>query len=176
MIRYGGTFRDKIVLFDAADCGLDQGRWSQVESAVGVIIAAATGTGFPDISGKFGPNSVVAIPYVGVEKAVGEALRANIDTANATIGYSSSMFRGGNQGMLQIFAPPDFYPEASVSHWGLTAVPALLMQPRLGLLEHADVDITAAAMRDIGWSVNIPGEPPNLVFKEGFEFIESSRD
>ncbi len=167
-IRYGGTFRDKIVLFDAADCGLYQGFYSQVESAVGTIIAATTETGFPDVSGKYG-NSVVTIPYVGVEKPVGDALRANIDKAIATIGYSSSMFRGDNQGMLQMFAPADFYPDVSVSHWGLTAVPALLMQPRLGLLEHADVDITAAAMRDIGWSVNIPGEPPNLVFEDGFE-------
>ena len=60
-------------------------------------------------------------------------------------------------------------PGSSVSHWSRTASPDLLMEPVLGDLDFADVDLTAAAFRDIGWSVNIPGEDLEVIFADGFE-------
>ena len=169
-IRFGGTFRDKIVLFDATDnCGaFVQARWSQVEGAVGVIIVATTEEGFPDMSGKY-ISQGASIPYIGVRKSVGEALRANLQTAEVVIGLLSTMFQGDNEGRLMMFAPATYREGASVSHWSKVAIPGLLMQPILQNLDYADVDLTAAAFRDIGWSVNIPGEPRIVIFKDSFD-------
>jgi hypothetical protein len=43
------------------------------------------------------------------------------------------------------------------------------MEPVLGALTFENVDLTAAAFRDIGWSVNIPGGVVDEIFKDGFE-------
>jgi hypothetical protein len=165
---FSAPFPGRIVLLDAADCGaFRQARWAQVEGATGVIIAATTESGLPDVSGYFISDGAT-IPYVGVEKSVGEALRANLDTANVTIGLLSTLFLGDNQGKVKIYAPANYREGASVSHWSGSARPDLLMHPFLGFIEHGGVDLTAAAFMDIGWPVNIPGEPPIVVFKDGF--------
>ena len=52
-----------------------------------------------------------------------------------------------------MFAPAVFESGSSVSHWSKTASPNLLMEPVLSGLDFADVDLTAAAFKDIGWSV-----------------------
>jgi hypothetical protein len=169
-INFSGTFTDHIVMFDQTDaCGsLIQAYWSLVETAMGVIILAAADGGFPDMSGMFN-EPLITIPYVGVEHSVGPALRAHLESANVTIGYSATRFEGDNQGKVKMYAPEEFREGASVSHWSRAATPDLLMEPSLGLLDYADVDLTAAAFRDIGWSVNIPGQPPVLIFKNGLE-------
>ena len=43
------------------------------------------------------------------------------------------------------------------------------MEPVLSGLDFAEVDLTAAAFKDIGWSVNIPGEKLEEIFTDGFE-------
>ena len=68
-----------------------------------------------------------------------------------------------------MYAPPVLEPGSSVSHWSDSASPDLLMESKLGALDYADVDLTAAAFRDIGWSVNIPGGVVELIYKDGFE-------
>jgi hypothetical protein len=43
------------------------------------------------------------------------------------------------------------------------------MEPVRGSLAYDQVDITVAAMADIGWSVNYPDGDPILIFEDGFE-------
>lgn len=164
------SFSGKIILFDKSDsCGAAiPAFYSDFQGAVGVIIAATSATGLPDVSGLIS-NQDVTIPYIGVEKTVADNLRANLVTANLTINTSNSRFNGENQGKVKMYAPAIFQPGSSVSHWSRTASPNLLMEPVLGDLDFADVDLTAAAFRDIGWSVNIPGEELEEIFMDGFE-------
>ena len=164
------SFSGKIILFDKSEnCGATiPAFFSEFQGAVGVIIAATTATGLPDVSGLIN-NQDINIPYIGVEKTVADDLRANLATANVTIDTSSSKFNGENDGKVKMYAPAIFETESSVSHWSKTASPNLLMEPVLGDLDFADVDLTAAAFRDIGWSVNIPGEKLEEIFADGFE-------
>ena len=141
---------------------------SEFQGAVGVIIAATTATGFPDVSGLIG-NQDVNIPYIGVEKTVADNLRANLSTANVTINTSISKFNGENDGKVKMYAPTSYEEGSSVSHWSKTATPDLLMEPSLGTLDFKNVDLTAAAFRDIGWSVNIPGGFVEVIYRDGFE-------
>ena len=68
-----------------------------------------------------------------------------------------------------MYAPGTYDSGSSISHWSITATPDLLMKPGIGDLEFADVDITAAAMRDIGWSVNVPAGSLDEILRDGFE-------
>ncbi|MDX2418797.1 MAG: hypothetical protein QNK19_15160 [Xanthomonadales bacterium] len=164
------SFSGKIILFDKSEnCGaIFPAFFSEFQGAVGVIIAATTTTGLPDVSGLIG-NQDINIPYIGVEKTVADNLRANLATANVTIDTSNTRFNGENDGKVKMYAPAIFETGSSVSHWSTTASPNLLMEPVLGDLDFADVDLTAAAFRDIGWSVNIPGEQLDEIFSDGFE-------
>ena len=164
------TFNGKIILFDKPeDCGAAiSAFFSEFQGAVGVIIAATTATGFPDVSGLIG-NQDVNIPYIGVEKTVADNLRANLSTANVTINTSISKFNGENDGKVKMYAPTSYEEGSSVSHWSKTATPDLLMEPSLGTLDFKNVDLTAAAFRDIGWSVNIPGGFVEVIYRDGFE-------
>ena len=168
-IGFGGTFTGKIVLFDSTpDCSPSvTAFYSEFEGAVGLIIADTSGSGFPDMSGSI--TNPINIPYVGVEKSVADDLRANLATASVTLQNSPTTYLGENQGMVKMYAPATFESGSSVSHWSKTASPNLLMEPILGDLDFADVDLTAAAFRDIGWSVNIPGEQLEEIFADGFE-------
>jgi hypothetical protein len=141
---------------------------AELGGAAGVVIRNTAASGLPDISGVIS-NQDVTIPYVGVEQSVGDALRANIGTANATIQESDTVFSGDNQGMLRMYAPAGFMAGSSVSHWANEATPDLLMEPVRGSLAYDQVDITVAAMADIGWSVNYPDGDPILIFEDGFE-------
>lgn len=168
-VGFGGTFSGKIVLFDSTpDCVPSIAAFfTEFEGALGLIIADTSGSGFPDMSGSI--TNPITIPYVGVEKSVADDLRANLATANVSLQNSSTTVLGENQGMVKMYAPAIFDMGSSVSHWSRTASPDLLMEPVLGDLDFADVDLTAAAFRDIGWSVNIPGEDLEEIFADGFE-------
>ncbi len=121
--------------------------------AVGVIIAATSRRGLPDMRGQI-TNQEITIPYIGVEKSVADDLRANLATANVTIKLSATKLNGENQGKVKIYAPSEFEARSSVSHWSRTALPDLLMEPFIGILDHAEVDLTQAAFKDIGWLIN----------------------
>jgi len=167
---YGDSYTGEFVLFDkSSNCSaVTQAFFAQIEGAIGLIIAATTDSGLPDMSGTIN-NQDITIPYVGVEKTVGAALRANLASANVTIRNSTTVFMGENQGMVKMHAPDTVETFSSVSHWSKTATPDLLMEPSLGDLEYQNVDLTAALFKDIGWSVNIPGGVVEVIYKNGFE-------
>jgi len=171
-LEFSADFTGKIVLFDLPDPMICFGAFppffAEFQGAIGVIIAATEESGLPDIGGQI-TNQEITIPYIGVEKSVGVALRANLGSANVTIRNSNTKLTGENQGKVKMFAPASFDQGSSVSHWSSTASPDLLMEPNLGVVDFADVDLTAAAFKDIGWSVNIPGGVVELIYKDGFE-------
>ena len=165
----GAAFSGKIVVLDSTeDCSAAvQVFFTQLEGAVGLLVADTTGSGLPDVSGGFG--NPITIPYIGIQKSEAEQLRTDIGIANATIQNSATKYAGENQGKLKMYAPPGLEPGSSVSHWTKSATPDLLMEPAVGTLDFEDVDLTAAAFRDIGWSVNIPGGVVEVIFEDGFE-------
>ncbi len=171
-IAFGGTFAGKIAMFDATlTCSAAiQTYYSQKEGAVGVVIAA-TGAGLPNVNGLVTPppGESLTTPYIGIHKTEADKLRSNIGAANATIQNSMTKLVGENQGKLKMYAPIVLESGSSVSHWSKTATPDLLMEPALGTLIYQNVDLTAAAFHDIGWSVNIPGGVLEVIFEDGFE-------
>ncbi len=161
-------YAGKFVLYDDAACSAAfLAVVSEFRGAIGVVVAETSGSGLPDMSGMM--VNEITIPYIGVEQSTGADLRTDIGAANITVQNSASKLSGENQGQVKMYAPAVLEEGSSVSHWSRTATPDLLMEPFLGTLDFADVDLSAAAFRDIGWSVNIPGEVEGLIFKDGFE-------
>ena len=157
------AFFGRIVLFDKApDCSAAvPAFFSQFATgAVGVIIAATSGSGFPDMGGQIS-NQEVTIPYVGVTKAVADSIRANIGLANVTIKLNATRLNGENQGRVKMHAPTEFDSSASLAHWSKSASPNLLMEPTLGNLDPDNVDLTTAAFKDMGWGTT--GGPPFVI-------------
>ena len=158
-----GSFNGRIVLFDETpDCtAAFPAFFSEfAASAMGVIVADTTGSGLPDMAGQI-TNQEITIPYIGVTKSVADDLRANMASANVTIKLSATQLNGVNEGKVKMHAPGEFEPGASVSHWSKTASPDLLMEPIIGALDHAEVDLTKAAFKDMGWFLNEPDFPIN---------------
>jgi len=165
----GDAYAGKIVMFDTtATCQVViQVTLSERDGAVGVIIAETAASGIADVTGVLAGE--IKIPYIGIAKSEADHLRTNIGAANVTFQNSASKFIGENQGKLKIYAPLVLDPGSSVSHWSKTATPDLLMEPAEGTLIFKNVDLTAAAFQDIGWSVNIPGAALEVIYIDGFE-------
>jgi hypothetical protein len=177
-LEFSADLTDKIVLFDLpSKCPPTfPPFYAEFQSAAGVIIADTAGSGLPDIGGQIS-NQEIVIPYVGVEKSLGVALRSamagtappglheifsdsfenpvNTDPVNVTIRRSQDALMGQNDNKLRMYAPAVLEIGSSVSHWTTEAKPDLLMEPVLSKsLIFGDVDLTLAAFQDMGWKKN----------------------
>jgi hypothetical protein len=165
-------FPGKIVLYDLpGGCpAYVLAFYADFAGAVGVIIRNTAASGLPDVSGLIS-NQDITIPYVGVTQAVGNSLRANIGTANVTLQNSATLLNGVGNGQIRMYAPSPLVAGSSVAHWTRSARPDLLMEPVKGIQPYNQIDLTRAAMVDIGWSVNgLEPEPESeVIFENGFE-------
>ena len=167
-INFGGSQAGRIVLheYDVA-CGASVRAFYAefVNSASGVVVSNTEATGLPDMGPQIS-NQEVTIPHIGVTKSVGDAIRANIGTANVTIRNSPTIKSGENAGKVRMYAPSAYEVGSSISHFTTAATPDLLMEPRLGTLPLNQVDLTLPAFYDMGWSaIGFVKE----IFADGFE-------
>jgi hypothetical protein len=166
--NFGGSQAGKIVLheYDVA-CGASVRAFYAefANNASGVVISNTAVTGLPDMGPQIG-NQEVTIPHIGVTKAVGDSIRANLGTANVTIQNSATVLTGENAGKVRMYAPAAYDGGSSVSHFSTTASPDLLMEPALGTLPLNQVDLTLPAFYDIGWQ---PIGFIDEIFEDGFE-------
>ena len=166
--NFDGSQAGKIILheYDPA-CGASVRAFfaEAANNASGVVISNTAATGPPDMGPQIG-NQEVTIPHIGVTKAVGDAIRANIGTANVTIRNSATVLAGENAGKVRMYAPVAYDGGSSVSHFSTIASPDLLMEPSLGILPLNQVDLTLPAFYDMGW---LPNGVEDEFFKDGFE-------
>ena len=167
-INFGGSQAGRIVLheYDPA-CGASIRAFyaEAANNASGVVISNTVATGLPDMGPQIG-NQEVTIPHIGVTKAVGDAIRANLGTANVTIRNSTTVLAGENAGKVRMYAPAAYEGGSSVSHFSTTASPDLLMEPALGTLPLNQIDLTLPAFYDMGW---FPNGYVDEIFEDGFE-------
>ncbi len=127
-------------------------RNAQLAGATAVVFAGATAG---ELRAAAAHDPTLAIPAVGIDSEMSASLRAAIDNGEEvalTIAKQATEFVGTNQGFLRVYAPPVYEGGSSISHWTDDAAPDLLMEPFANDLELFSVDITVAALQDIGWS------------------------
>jgi hypothetical protein len=131
-----------------------QVRAGQLSGAVGVIIANNQPTGLHPIGGS--DLIPPTISSVGISRADGNLLKANLPLVNATLVADPALGLAGADadGFPKLYAPSPVQPGSSVSHWDITLTPNKLMEPFISsdLKGATTLDLTPFLMTDIGWS------------------------
>jgi hypothetical protein len=138
-------------LVDRATCTFVQKALNaQAAGARAVIIA----NNAPGLFTPGGTSPDVLIPTMGISQAAGAALRAAAPE-DVVLLRNPVNRTGTTADFVRLYAPPTFAPGSSVSHFDVSAVPNLLMEPSINSNLTTSVknpdDLTRSLLRDIGW-------------------------
>jgi hypothetical protein len=160
----GGAVAGKIALIDRGSCSfVSKAQEAEAVGAIGVIIANNVAGATPITLGGSDPG--IAIPVVSVTLDDGNAIKAQLGTGvNATLQLDTNQTAGTDTaGRVKLYAPNPYEGGSSISHWDVTALPNLLMEPAINDNLSSDVDLTLAHFADIGWldelGTGVNGEP-----------------
>ncbi|HKO57327.1 MAG TPA: PA domain-containing protein [Thermoanaerobaculia bacterium] len=162
----------RIALVDRGRCNYSQkARNAQDAGAIAVLVVD---NGFDSIPPNMsGSDSSLTIPTISVTKQNGDAIRAALSlNLDATLRSDPTKRNGADTtGSVKLYAPGDPSPGSTYSHWDVTAVPNLLMEPRINDDLSHGLDITNDQLNDIGWntgSSTSPVQPPPEPTNGGF--------
>jgi len=127
---------------------------AQAAGAVGLLVRhGQPGVGPMSYTGDGGPD--LTIPVWGISNEDGAAVESWLaTTANSTVSVDADGRRAGENlaGDVLLYTPSAYSEGSSVGHWDSSATPDLLMEPRINPNLPRNLDITPAALRDLGWS------------------------
>jgi hypothetical protein len=147
-----GAMAGKIALVDRGNCTFVQKALNvQNAGAIGIIVVNNAAGLPPDPMAGTDPG--VVIPMTGISQADGSTLKAQLGAGlNATLHVDPVLFTGADpSNRLLLYTPNPAQQGSTISHWDVSAVPNLLMEPALNSDVRGVVDITRQAMRDLGW-------------------------
>lgn len=156
----------KVAIIDRGTCGFAvKAKNAQNAGAIGVIIANNAAGAAPGLGGA---DPTVVIPTISVSQADAVKLRTAITAsvaygprgkaglATAALSVDPSKRAGADAlGRPLLYTPNPIASGSSVSHWDVSAVPNLLMEPNispdLGLVLVPPKDLTKPLLKDLGW-------------------------
>jgi len=141
-----------------SDAGLfcfvaDRALNAQAAGAVGLVVRPAqAGSGPTSYTGDAGPG--LTIPVWGISADDGAALESFIEESDDWVAVDGDGRRAGENlsGDVLLYTPSTFSEGSSVGHWDSSASPPLLMMPAINPNLPRSLDLTPAALRDVGWS------------------------
>ncbi|MBC7880656.1 MAG: peptidase [Anaerolineae bacterium] len=152
----------KIALLDRGTCAFTvKVKNAQDAGAIGVIIADNVAGSPPP--GLGGTDATITIPAVRITQADGNAFKAAVASSSrrrtglfVNLGLNLSIYSGADaSGRALMYAPNPFSSGSSVSHFDVSALPNLLMEPsinpNLPQSVTAPLDLTFPLLQDIGW-------------------------
>lgn len=99
-------------------------------------------------------DPAVTIPVVGLLQTTGATLRAAAPVV-ARLQRNPLIRIGTTSGFARLYAPTTFSSGSSVSHWDISLVPNMLMEPfitsTIGSRVQNPDDLTLQLLKDIGW-------------------------
>ncbi|WP_229459512.1 PA domain-containing protein [Massilia cavernae] len=159
-ILNAAAVKGNIALVDRGGCEfMLKARHLQEVGAKGMVVDNAAGP----VTGLGGSDPSIRIPAVRISLEAGAALKAALALGPRTqSGVAANLLTDperlagtDNARRVRMFAPADFDPGSSVSHFSTDAKPNQLMEPSInGDLTHevsAQKDLTHALLVDIGW-------------------------
>ncbi len=149
----GAALVGKVVLIDRGVCAFTlKAAAAQAAGAIAVVIANnVAGTTPPGLGGT---DPTITIPVVSVTLTAGNDLKAALlaGTVNVTLGPDPSVLAGADAaGRVKLYAPNPYENGSSISHFDVSALPNLLMEPAINNDLSRNVDLTLSAFSDIGW-------------------------
>ncbi len=99
--------------------------------------------------------------------SVGGGAAASADTVLLSMGLDPARRAGtGPNGDMQLYAPDPVQAGSSISHWDVSALPNLLMEPNINPdLPIGGLDITPDLMRALGWRTD-GGAPIQILYTD----------
>ncbi|HEU4724867.1 MAG TPA: PA domain-containing protein [Candidatus Eisenbacteria bacterium] len=148
----GAALAGKIALIDRGLCNFTiKVASAQASGAIGVIVAN-NAAGAPTTMG--GTDPTITIPAVMISQADGVTIKNALlsGPVSATLRRSPTRLAGAHaDGEVKMYAPNPLEPGSSVSHFDVSALPDLLMEPGINSGLHDGVDLTRRLFEDIGW-------------------------
>ena len=126
---------------------------AQAAGAVGLVVRPIqSGTGPTSYTGDAGPG--LTIPVWGISSDDGAALETYIDAEGGSVSVDGDGRRAGENlsGDVLLYTPSTYSDGSSVGHWDSSASPPLLMMPTINPSLPRTLDLTPAALKDVGWS------------------------
>jgi uncharacterized protein (TIGR03382 family) len=126
---------------------------AQAAGAVGLIVRPIQpGTGPTSYTGDAGPG--LTIPVWGISADDGAILEEYIGSSDDWVAVDGDGRRAGENlsGDVLLYTPSTYSAGSSVGHWDSSASPPLLMMPTINPALPRTLDLTPAALRDVGWS------------------------
>ena len=126
---------------------------AQDAGAVGLIVRhRVPGTGPVSYVGDAGPG--LTIPVWGISYDDGATVEQLLAEGPLTVTVDGDGRRAGENlaGDVLLYTPTSFSDGSSVGHWDSSVSPPLLMEPIINPHLSRDLDLTPAALSDIGWS------------------------
>jgi hypothetical protein len=150
-----GAVAGNIALIDRGTCAfVTKAQEAQAAGAIAVIIANNLGTGAISLGGS---DPTITIPVVSVSLADGNAIKAELPGVNVTLALDPSQLAGADaNGRVKLYAPNPYEGGSSISHWDVSALPNLLMEPAISSNLSGSVDLTLAHFTDLGWLDELP--------------------
>jgi hypothetical protein len=127
---------------------------AQAAGAVGLIVRHGQPGGVPVSYGSSDAGVDVTIPVWGISQEDGQTLENALGPGGGTVTVDATGRRAGENvaGDVLLYTPTTFSDGSSLGHWDSSAQPSLLMEPIINPRLPRDLDLTPAALRDVGWS------------------------
>ncbi len=126
---------------------------AQAAGAVGLVVRPSqSGTGPTSYTGDAGPG--LTIPVWGISADDGTSLEGYLAQGGELVSVDGDGRRAGENlaGDVLLYTPSTFSDGSSVGHWDSSASPPLLMMPTINPSLPRTMDLTPAALKDVGWS------------------------
>ncbi|MDH3457644.1 MAG: T9SS type A sorting domain-containing protein [Gemmatimonadota bacterium] len=153
----GAQVSGNIALIDRGTCTfVSKAQAAQAAGAIAVIIANNVAGSQPITLGGTDPS--MTIPVVSITLNDGNAIKAELVTGvNVTLALDPARLAGtDSNGRVLLYAPNPYEGGSSISHWDVSALPNLLMEPAINANLSSDVDLTLAHFTDLGWLDALP--------------------
>jgi hypothetical protein len=160
-ILNGAQLSGNIALLDRGTCTfVSKVAAAQASGAIGVVVVNNV-AGAPISMGGSDPS--ITIPSVMISQADGTTIKNALlsGPVSATLRRHPTDLAGADPDHhVLLYAPNPVESGSSLSHWDVSALPDLLMEPAINSSLHNDVDLTREAFEDIGWLPRLTSVEP----------------
>jgi hypothetical protein len=151
----GPAIAGNIALIDRGLCAFTaKAVAAQAAGAIAVVIANNVAGAVPP--GLGGTDPSITIPVVSVTQGDGTLLKTALlgGPVNITLAPDASQPLAGTDGFFRVklYAPNPYQGGSSISHFDVSALPHLLMEPAINTSLSSDVDLTLPHFHDLGWT------------------------
>lgn len=145
----------KVALVDRGTCAfVVKAKNAQIAGATAVMIANTVAGGSAAFS-PGGSDPTITIATIGISFGDGAAIKAALPNVATEYFVDPSRLAGTTEGFVRLYAPGVVALGSSISHFDVTAVPNLLMEPfsTPDTRANRNLDLTPSLMQDIGWDI-----------------------